>query len=397
MTTRYAARGIALALLIVALSPPLAAQQVRTPDENRLELERLRAQVTALEAQLADMGERRAALIDDFEAADVELALSRTTLRLVQVRLRVLSGERIERQAEVERLSMELDAAREELAARVVALYRMGPLSYSRFLLAAESTDEALANYQIVGRLASQDRSLVVSIRIRIGEHEDAVAALDETTRRLTATRAEETEAIATLTTQQDIRQELIRQIDVEAEAGRYALSEREASAAALEELLGRVSASSPSVVTSGSPDAAAATPPAFGTTRGQLPWPAEGPVVDGFGRKRHPEWNTYTQSNGIEIDAGAGNPVRAVYQGRVAYADWFQNYGLVVILSHGNDYFTIYGHLDGVRVRTGEYVDAGAEIGTVGETGSLVGPSLYFEIREGAYAVDPQAWLRRR
>ena len=91
------------------------------------------------------------------------------------------------------------------------------------------------------------------------------------------------------------------------------------------------------------------------------------------------------------------GNPVRAVYRGRVAFADWFQNYGLVVILGHGNDYYTIYGHLERVQVRTGEFVDAGAEIGTVGDTGSLDGPSLYFEIREGSDAIDPEAWLRRR
>ena len=86
-----------------------------------------------------------------------------------------------------------------------------------------------------------------------------------------------------------------------------------------------------------------------------------------------------------------------AVYQGRVAFADWFQNYGQVVIINHGDEFFTIYGHLDEVLVRTGEWVDAGGEIGTVGETGSLIGPSLYFEIREGSEAINPALWLRSR
>jgi septal ring factor EnvC (AmiA/AmiB activator) len=78
-------------------------------------------------------------------------------------------------------------------------------------------------------------------------------------------------------------------------------------------------------------------------------------------------------------------------------FADWFQNYGLVVIVNHGDEFFTIYGHLDTVAVRTGEWVDASIEVGTVGETGSLIGPSLYFEIREGSDAVNPTQWLRRR
>ena len=80
-----------------------------------------------------------------------------------------------------------------------------------------------------------------------------------------------------------------------------------------------------------------------------------------------------------------------------MVFADWFQNYGLVVIIGHGADFFTIYGHLDAVRVTTGDWVDAGVDVGTVGETGSRSGPSLYFEIREAAEAIDPQGWLRRR
>jgi len=383
-----------LTVFLLALAAPLAAQQQRDRDQLGRDLERLRIQITALEGQLADMGERRGTLIDEFEAADIERALSRRNLDLIQLRLRVLFEESIERQADVDRLSVDLEAARVELAARVVALYRMGPLSYSRFLLAADSPEKILANYQVVGRLAAQDRSLVASIQTRIQAHQEAVEANAETTQRLADTRIDEGQAIIDLTGQQEIRQELIRQLDIEAAAGRQALTEQEDSAAALEELLGTVSAS---VMASAGESSSAAGPPVFGTTRGTLPWPADGPVTDTFGRKKHPVYDTYTLSKGIEIGAEAGSSVRAVYQGRVAYADWFQNYGLVVIIGHGNEFFTIYGHLDGVRVRTGEWVDAGAELGTVGETGSLTGPSLYFEIREGPDAVNPEGWLRER
>lgn len=377
-------------LALVPASTPVAQETAMTPAQLRLDLDRLRGQITALEAQLADMSERRGTLVDEFEAADVELALSRRQLELIQVRLQVLYQQSTDREAEVDRLTEALATARQELAARVVALYRMGPLSYSRFLFAADDPEEILANYQLVGRLASQDRTLVANIVIRMDEHQRAVEAMEETAQRWSATREEETEAIASLTLQQEVRQELIRQIDIEASAGRQALAEQEESAVALEVLLGEVG--SEPVVTEGG-----AAPPAFGAARGDLPWPADGPVTETFGRKVHPVYDTVTLFKGIEIDAGAGTSVEAVYQGRVAFADWFQNYGLVVIVNHGNDFFTIYGHLDAVRVRTGEWVDAGAEVGTVGETGSLIGPSLYFEIREGSEAVNPVQWLRRR
>lgn len=377
-----------LVVWVCAVVSPVVAWQQPSSAQLRLDLDRLRGQIAMLQGRLADMGERRGTLVEEFEAADIRRALSRRQLDIIQMRLLVLFSQVQERKAAVERLTADLAEARRELAARIVALYRMGPLSYSRFLLAADSAEEVLANYQIVGRLAAQDRTLVASIRTRLVEHEAAVRAANEATVRLTDTRAEETLAIRELTAQQDLRQELIREIDIEAAAGRRALEGREKSALALEELLGTVS-SAPVVAP------LAGTRPAFGATLGNLPWPAEGPITESFGRKQHAVYDTYTLVKGIEIAAGAGAPVRAVHQGRVAFADWFQTYGLMVVISHGDDFYTIYGHLDGMLVRTGEWVDEGDQLGTVGQTGSLIGPSLYFEVREGAEAVNPELWLR--
>ena len=389
-TRRWVIAAIALTLWGSTGGPAVAALQQLAPAQLRLDLDRLRSQIATLEGRLADMGENRETLVDEFEAADLRLALGSRRLSSIHLRLQVLLSQTREREAEVLRLTDDLAGAREELAARVVALYRMGPLSYSRVLLAAASAEAVLANYQIVSRLAAQDRSLVARIRIRLDELQEAVRAATETTAQLTTTRVEETLAIQEQTAQQDIRQELIRQIDIEAAAGRRALDQQEKSALALEELLGTVS-SMPLVAPS------ADMRPAFATTIGNLPWPAEGPITERFGRKQHPVYDTYTLVKGIEIAAGAGAAVRAVYQGRIVFADWYQTYGLIVIISHGDDFHTIYGHLDDMLVRTTEWVDEGDQLGTVGETGSLIGPSLYFEVREGSEAVNPELWLRGR
>jgi septal ring factor EnvC (AmiA/AmiB activator) len=101
--------------------------------------------------------------------------------------------------------------------------------------------------------------------------------------------------------------------------------------------------------------------------------------------------------SRGIEIGAPEGDPVTAVFAGRVAFADWYTGYGLLVIVDHGGDYFTLYGHLREVAVRVGDRVDPGALLGRVGETASLTGPNLYFEVREGTDALNPLQWLDRR
>lgn len=377
-------------LVFVAVAAVASAQQAEpTPEQLQADLERVQGQIAALEAQLVEMGERRETLVDEFEAADVRLALSHRQLDLIQLRLQVLFRQSRERQAEVDRLTAEQEVAREELAGRVVALYRMGPLSYARFLLAADNSEDVLANYQLIGRLAAQDRALVAGITRRIDELERAVAQLNETAERWEATRDEEARAVRTLSAQQERRRELIRRIDIEAAAQRQAIAQQDESAEALEALIAGVGAPAEA-----EPAAGVA---AFAAAQGSLPWPAEGRVTETFGRKVHPVYETVTLFKGIEIDAGAGAPVSAVFDGDVVYADWFRNYGLVVILDHGDAFFTIYGHLDRVAVRRGERVATGAELGSVGETGSLIGPSLYFEIREGAEAINPARWLRGR
>ena len=85
---------------------------------------------------------------------------------------------------------------------------------------------------------------------------------------------------------------------------------------------------------------------------------------------------------------------MRAVARGQVRYAGWFRGYGKIVIVDHGGGYFTVSGHLADVFVAVGELLDAGDTLGSVGDTGSLEGPGLYFEVRAGAESLDPAEWL---
>lgn len=129
----------------------------------------------------------------------------------------------------------------------------------------------------------------------------------------------------------------------------------------------------------------------------GNLDWPVQGEIVGRFGRAVHPVYRTEIVNNGIDIVAPRGTPVRAVGAGEVAYADWNAGYGLMVILDHDGGYYSIYAHLESAGVAVGQRVGKGAVIGAVGESGSLTGPRLHFEIREGGQAVDPIAWLKDR
>ena len=138
--------------------------------------------------------------------------------------------------------------------------------------------------------------------------------------------------------------------------------------------------------------------PPAvgFGALRGRLPWPTEGKIVTGFGAQVHPRFGTRTFRNGVDIEAAVGREVLAVHSGHVIYTGWFKGYGNLIIVDHGNEYYTLYAHIAEIEAKEGDDVRQGQRIGTVGDTGSLAGPRLYFEVRYQGKPQDPEQWLRQ-
>jgi septal ring factor EnvC (AmiA/AmiB activator) len=97
-----------------------------------------------------------------------------------------------------------------------------------------------------------------------------------------------------------------------------------------------------------------------------------------------------------VDIEAAVGRDVTAVHAGHVVYTGWFKGYGNLIIVDHGNEYYTLYAHIAEIEAKEGEDVRQGQRIGTVGDTGSLAGPRLYFEVRYQGRPLDPEQWLRQ-
>ena len=141
----------------------------------------------------------------------------------------------------------------------------------------------------------------------------------------------------------------------------------------------------------------APAAPPSsdIRTYRGTLAWPADGKVLERFGRQRNAKFSTYTMNNGLKIAAAPHAEVRAVFQGTVLFSQWFKGYGNLIILDHGNRVFSLYGNLKSPVVTVGDHINAGQAIAGVGEGEDAQGSYLYFEIRQDNHPEDPQKWLR--
>ncbi|MGV7221191.1 MAG: murein hydrolase activator EnvC family protein [Nitrospinales bacterium] len=127
----------------------------------------------------------------------------------------------------------------------------------------------------------------------------------------------------------------------------------------------------------------------------GRLNPPVKGRIINKFGRKKDKKYSSFIVHNGINIETRRGSIVRAIFPGKVMYKGALEGYGNLVIIGHGEDYHSLYGHLDKIHVRLGSIVDTGEVIGNSGDTGSLVGETLYFEIRHKGKAVEPTKWFR--
>lgn len=130
-----------------------------------------------------------------------------------------------------------------------------------------------------------------------------------------------------------------------------------------------------------------------FAKLKGKLIWPTKGKVRALFGRLRQ---TGNVHWNGIMIVADEGRAVRSVSHGRVAYAEWLRGYGLLLIIDHGEGYMSLYGHNQTLHKETGDWVEAGEVIASVGSTGGHVQAGLYFEIRKAGKPINPTKWCKK-
>ena len=376
--------ALVLIALLGATEPEKAPPSAEA--ERQADLARLRARIGSLEGELARSRRKEATLAEELARLELRLQISAGEKELLS-RLREDYGARLAGIA-VERKAAEdaARASRRALAARARLLHRFGRFGYLRVLLEAKDVPAFLDGVARLDTLARRDARLLREHRGSQQRLEAGLVreqALKRETDRLYARTREEERRIASLTVE---RQNLLaRHRSVAASQRRevLALSDK---ATRLEGLLERLSRR---------PEEPVGPSGGIRPWKGVLDWPARGAVVETFGRHRHPKFDAWTLSNGVSLALAPGTPVRAVFAGKAAYAQWLAEYGNLVILDHGDGVFTLYAWLQAVSVRPGTYVPAGGTVGLAGVGPGRDEPGLYFEVRDRQKATDPVAWLR--
>ncbi len=370
------------AIALVSMAVPARA-------EGDPELVRLRGAIRESRERVATYERERRGLLETVEALDRAAAAIRRNLAKVR---------RVAEQARetLKRVDEEAVAIRERrkvieraMSIRAVALYKAGSVGPVRLLFAADGVRDLLSRLNTLKLLLGHDISL-------LEQHRVESAALVETEARAREALKSRDEALAQLRERSDqlkrergAKRKLVARLHTDRARERAALVELETAARALEATLTSLRQAP---MRSSEP-----LGPPFASLRARLAPPVEASIATSFGRVVDAEFKTETFRSGVDFDAPLGVAVKAVAAGWVRFAGWFRGYGKLVILDHGDGYFSVSGHLADIWVEVGDEVESRGVIGTVGDTGSLSGPRLYFEIRHGREPQDPRKWLRLR
>jgi murein hydrolase activator len=375
--------ALAAALMVVAtLAGPVPG---RAQDAKKTE-----ADLKALKSEIAKVSDQ---VRSDKAAKDRlarELRNAEMSVSEVRVSLEGLRGQRAENARKRAALAedkrkrqADLASQRESLAGQLRAAYLIGSEEPLKLLLNQKDPARAgrmFAYYSYFGRARAEQIDRINTSLSEIEQLDRDMAATEE---RLAAIEAERKSELSKLDSARAERGKVLASLQTEAKERAQSLDRMKREQGALEKLLAELKRA----IQRFPPD----NNTEFGRLRGKLAWPVQGRLVARYGETR----GGTVKWDGVLLSVERGAEVRAVYSGRVIYADWLPGLGLLTIIDHGAGYLSLYGHNERLFKAVGEKVSSGEPIAAAGDSGGRTQPELYFEIRRAGKPVDPGPWFR--
>ncbi len=363
-----------------------AGAQEQSPAKAEAELKAVRSQIDKVRAELQKDAGRRDKLTREIEETEKTVSSARGELE----RLRRERAEHAARRAELaaRRRAEEASLARdrEALAGQIRAAHMIGHEEPLKLLLNQRDPAQAgrvLTYYQYFGRARAAQ---IAAINGHIEELNTLDAALAVEEQRLAALEEQQRGEVSKLQSARERRGKALQTLEAQSKNRARELERLKDQQGGLEKLVRELRRALERIdkFPTDSKDA-------FARLRGKLAWPVSGKVTASFGQTRVGglKWD------GVLVAGSQGSPVRAVYHGRIVYADWLSGLGLLTIVDHGDGYLSLYGHNERLYKEVGERVSAGDTIATMGDSGGRQAPALYFEIRKAGRPIDPRPWFK--
>ena len=374
---------ITILLISLTIPLPLRAEEVESSIKTHQDkLEVIEEKITTAEEKIERSSEKEVSILGNLELLDRDISSKRRNIRTLRTKETVLVKAIAQSEDDLALIREEKEHVRRRLVNRAVALYKAGDVRYLKVILESSGVEDVQRRHQYMTRVMNYDAELFARTADLYVREKEEVSRLRSDKEQLTSTRRKLEGDLTGLSRRRRKRDILLAQVRNVKDRNTRLLRELETSSTRLIQLIEALQRQ------------ASTGDSAFPLLKGGLKPPVSGKIIVDFGRNRNDRFNTYTLSRGITIQSAEGTPVKSVYRGKVLFADWFRGYGRIIILDHGGGYYTLYGHLSALHVEVGREIEADEVIGLAGDSGSLEGPALYFEIRYHGKPVDPKPWL---
>jgi septal ring factor EnvC (AmiA/AmiB activator) len=378
------AASVALVLVSVQAGR-VSAQEDITEFEKRLA--KIHQDIRVLRGRIDEMAKQESSLTAQLGQTALTKKIIRNELAALALRQQKLAEELAATRETIASLRQKLAREQRSIEKTLVTLYKYGKFNFFQFLLEAESMNAVFSESRHLAVLARHQQDVITVYLKTMADLRNAEEAQAKQSAEVAALIGEADDKRRELEAEEAKNRALVQEIRKNRKSYEQALQEQQERAEHLQSLMDKLASQEIVLPFRFVP---------LYERKGRLPWPLAGRVITRFGIERH--LNTSTMNNGIEIAPSQEDIiVRSIHPGKVVFADFFQGYGNLLIIDHGMNYYTLYGHCDEFTVRKGEFVREGQPIALAGDIGSLKGVSLYLEIRYKTKPLDPLQWLERR
>jgi septal ring factor EnvC (AmiA/AmiB activator) len=354
--------------------------------EKQKELDVLKTKLTSVRTEINQLEKQKIGTLAHIEKIDEGINLS------IEYIDELTSQESREKEnvyaltKNIAKLESKMKVRMNDLRGRLVRLYKWTPFYKLEILFSSKSLPEILSSSYYLQILAKNDQQAFFEFKADWERYLTDKKMREELIEILAQRKVEKENELGQLSKERKMKKDILDQVAKEETNKKQLEKELKSAQRKLEELI--VKLEKERIVVQNANQYVE-------KKMGTLPWPCRGSVVTKFGKIVHPKYNTQTKNNGIDISASYGDNVHAVAPGKVVYADRFMGYGNLVLIDHLDGYYSLYGHLAEMLVDVGQEVAEGRILGRIGESGSLSGPMLHFELRKNGKPVDPLAYLK--
>lgn len=376
---------IAFGGLSPAYSNELQEEQIeKLIQDEKSELERLKKKINKQAREISTMGKKETRILKTLESLDNKKKIRERELKIYRWNIKINKKQLDKLSQKIKITERQLGRQKNMLGKRLRVLYKEGKMFPVKVLFSAEDYSDLIQKMKYMELLMSHDSRIFDNYEKRWKQFKEEERKLSEAKRKLIQFETDALHKKNEIEEEKGNKSKFLRKVK---NKKIYFIQTRKELLKASENLNSliakleqkKISGEGLSIV----------------DRKGRLYFPVNGKVLNRFGRVRDKRFESYIINNGLNLKVKKGTKVYPVFQGSVLFAGSLEGYGNLIILGHGDQYHSLYGHLDEILVQTGDYVYENRTIGLSGDSGSLIGETLYLELRHKGKPIDPAPWLQ--